>query len=149
MDSCCDVTISKKPENSLCPVCQQKGKSVQIITLKALLKPSALETIDPKPSYAFCTNPACDVVYFADEQTFGKDAVKVPVFQKDMALDVPVCYCFGWTRERLTQAVLDNERPIEHISEQVQANRCGCEVNNPQGACCMGNVAAYIRRLSG
>lgn len=146
MDNCCHVPTTK-PDPLLCPGCQQKGKSVQVITLKALLTPSALETIDPQFSYAFCSNPTCEVVYFSDRQKFNKDVVKVPVFQKDVALDVPVCYCFGWTRERLTRAMQEKEQPNKHISEQVQANRCGCEVNNPQGTCCLGNVTAYIHSL--
>lgn len=40
--------------------------------------------------------PDCPVVYFNEEgQTFSIKQVKVPVFQKEKGLDVPVCYCFG------------------------------------------------------
>ena len=130
-----------------CPICRQKGKRVQLITLKALIRPSALETIDPEKSYAFCINPSCDVVYFSDVQTFETNKIKVPVFQIDDALDVPVCYCFGWTRERLKQAVQENRQPVDKIREQIRANRCGCEVNNPQGSCCLGNVTTFIQTL--
>lgn len=115
------------------PGCQQKGKSVQVITLKALLTPSALETIDPQSPYAFCSNPSCEVVYFSDRQRFNKDVVKVPVFQKDVVLDVPVCYCFGWTRERLMRALQEKEQPNKHISEHVQANRVRHRLNS--GVC--------------
>ncbi|MFE4714670.1 (2Fe-2S)-binding protein [Paenibacillus sp. NPDC056722] len=146
MDSCCQSS-TKTTTPTQCPACHQKGKGIQLITLKALLQPEALETIHPESAYAFCTNPFCEVVYFSNEQTFGKDMLKVSVFQKDEALDVPVCYCFGWTRERLITAVQVNQNPIVHIREQVQANRCGCEVNNPQGACCLGNVTTFIRSL--
>lgn len=149
MDSCCQTSTEKPKTPTQCPVCKQKnGKGVQLITLKALLKPRALETIHTESTYAFCTNSACEVVYFSDVRTFGKDMLKVSVFQKDDALDVPVCYCFGWTRERLLQAVQENQHPIEHIREQIQSNRCGCEVNNPQGACCLGNVTTFIRSLN-
>ncbi|MFF0826023.1 (2Fe-2S)-binding protein [Brevibacillus sp. NPDC003359] len=147
MESCCQTSFEKPTTPIQCPVCQKKGKSIQLITIKALLQSTALETIHPELTYAFCTNSSCEVVYFSDEQTFGKDMLKVSVFQKDDALDVPVCYCFGWTRERLIQAVQENQHPIDHIQEQVQANRCGCEVNNPQGACCLGNVTTFIRTL--
>ncbi|MBB6676244.1 putative iron-sulfur cluster-binding metallochaperone [Cohnella lubricantis] len=147
MDSCCQISTEKPATPSQCPNCHQKGKSIQLITLKAMLQPTALETIHPEMTYNFCNNAFCGVVYFSDEQTFGKDMLKVSVFQKDDALDVPVCYCFGWTRERLIQAVQQNQRPIDHIREQVQANRCGCEVNNPQGACCLGNINTFIRSL--
>ncbi|MNP74322.1 BFD-like [2Fe-2S] binding domain protein [compost metagenome] len=73
--------------------------------------------------------------------------LKVSVYQKDDSMAVPVCYCFGWTRERIVQAVKENQQPIDRIREQVQANRCGCEVNNPQGSCCLGNVTTFIRSL--
>ncbi|WP_081890359.1 putative iron-sulfur cluster-binding metallochaperone [Paenibacillus tyrfis] len=147
MDRCCQKSIEKQTTLPQCPACHQKGKSVQLITLKALLQPTALETINPDSSYAFCSNPSCEVVYFSDSHTYDKDTLKVSVFQKDDELDVSVCYCFGWTRERLIQAIQENQRPTDHIREQVQANRCGCEVNNPQGACCLGNVTMFIRSL--
>ncbi|SEB49581.1 copper chaperone Copz family protein [Paenibacillus sp. GP183] len=145
MESCCQ-TSSKLKTIYIYPSCGQNGKSVPPVTLKALLKPSALEIFQPELSYAFCSTPSCDVVYFSDTQTFSKDTLKVSVFQKEDSLDVPVCYCFGWTRERL-KAVQDKKQPIDHIREQVQADRCGCEVNNPQGSCCLGNVTAFVRNL--
>lgn len=147
MSNCCQTTTTEPTTIKKCPVCQLKGKNVQLITLKSLLKSSALETIQPESSYAFCSNPSCEVVYFNDSQIFGKDMLKVSIYQKDDALDVPVCYCFGWTRGRLAQAVQENQRPIDYIREQVQANRCGCEVNNPQGACCLGNVTTFVKSI--
>ncbi|MEC0259833.1 (2Fe-2S)-binding protein [Paenibacillus sp. VTT E-133280] len=147
MHSCCQTSTDNPTKSIQCPVCYQKGKTIQLITLKSLLQPTALETIYPELTYTFCANSSCEVVYFSDEQTFGKDMLKVSVFQKDAALEVPVCYCFGWTRERLIQAVQENQNPIDHIREQIQAGRCGCEVNNPQGACCLGNVTSFIRSL--
>lgn len=125
MDSCCQTATGTEVIDT-CPACGQKGKSVPTITLKALLKSLALETLQPEASYTFCFTPSCDVVYFSGLQTFSKVTLKVPVFQKDKARDVPVCYCFDWTRQRLTQALESNQRPIEHIREQVQAERCGC-----------------------
>jgi hypothetical protein len=130
-----------------CPVCQQIGKSVQIITIKALLRPQALETIEPESNYAFCPNSFCEVVYFNGVQSYGRDCLKVSVYQKDDALDVPVCYCFEWTRKRLIQAIRSRQNPVEFIREHVQANRCGCEVNNPQGSCCLGNVTKFIQSI--
>lgn len=29
----------------------------------------------------------------------------------------------------------------------IKADRCGCEVNNPQGSCCLGNVSAFIKQV--
>ena len=91
MADCCAVPTAPKENALLCPECKQKGNAVEIITLKALLVPSALEIIDPQSSYGFCHNHSCDVVYFSDEQQFHTQDVKVPVFQKDDGADVPVC----------------------------------------------------------
>ncbi|MBE5397202.1 hypothetical protein HT747_18875 [Brevibacillus borstelensis] len=71
MDSCCQPSSTKPATPSQCPVCHQKGKSIQMITLKAMLQPPALEIIHPELNYSFCTNPSCEVVYFCDVQTFG------------------------------------------------------------------------------
>jgi Zinc binding domain len=147
MDSCCTPSTDKTIIPAICPACHNKGKGVQLITLKAMLKSSALETIHSEASYTFCSNPSCKVVYYSDLQSFDTSALKVPVFQKNDALDVPVCYCFGWTRERILSAIQEQQNPTDHIREQVQAKRCGCEVNNPQGSCCLGNVTAFIRSL--
>lgn len=145
MDDCCAVPPSTSESPLLCPECKQKGKAVGMITLKALLVPSALKTLDPSSAYRFCQNELCEVVYFSEHHKFMTWDVKVTVFQKDGRADVSVCYCFGWTRERIRQAVRDKNDPSEEIRQQVQANRCGCEVNNPQGSCCLGNVNEYVR----
>lgn len=147
MDDCCQVS-EQKNDQAVCPRCQQRGKSVPIITLKSLLVPAALQTLNPTNSYSFCPNPECEVIYFAGERVFQKDAVKVPVFQKDDGSEVPVCYCFGWTRQRLVQAIRHEEKPVQRIREQVKENRCGCEVNNPQGSCCLRNVTAFVHGLN-
>ena len=146
MDDCCQVS-EQGNDPTFCPRCQQRGKNVLLITLKSLLTPSALSTIDPSSAYSFCPNPDCEVVYYANGQVFSKDAIKVPVYQKDYGSEVPVCYCFGWTRQGLAEAIEGEENPVQHISEQVQAHRCGCEVNNPQGSCCLGNVTAFMQRI--
>ena len=147
MEDCCHVPATQD-ERFSCPGCGQQGKSVPILTLKALLRPSALEILDPQLPYAFCSNPTCEVVYFSGTQAFQPGALKVPVFQKDPSPDVSVCYCFGWTRERLIRADFEDQHPAEQIREHVQANRCGCEVNNPQGVCCLGNITTFLRTLT-
>ncbi|MFC0211200.1 (2Fe-2S)-binding protein [Paenibacillus chartarius] len=150
MDCCTPSNNLKTSKTTSCPSCGEKGKSVPLITLKSLLIASFLETIEPDNTYYFCPNPSCNTVYFSGthSQTFEENALKVSVFQKNSGMGVPVCYCFNWTRERLFQAISDNQRPIEQIKKHVQSNRCGCEVNNPQGACCLGNVTTYIRSLN-
>ncbi|KQL45799.1 (2Fe-2S)-binding protein [Brevibacillus choshinensis] len=146
---CCAPTNTEDVKTE-CPSCGENGKKVQLITLKSQLKASALETIEPENFYVFCSNSSCPIVYFTGNhsQTFVENDLKVPVYPKKQSADVPVCYCFDWTRERLLQANgTDDQKPADQIKAHVQAGRCGCEVNNPQGACCLGNVNAFVRGL--
>ncbi|MBF2035060.1 MAG: hypothetical protein IGR92_06135 [Leptolyngbyaceae cyanobacterium T60_A2020_046] len=76
--------------------------------------------------------------------TFTTEALKVPVFQKDPGEDVLVCYCFGWTRRRI-QSLDEPCSVIEQITPHLQAGRCGCEVNNPQGRWCLQNVRSVCQ----
>lgn len=126
-----------------CPKNGTKGKKVKGITLKSLLKSSALENLNPDTTYYFCEASDCPVVYFNEKgQSFSTEQIKVPVFQKDKSLDVPVCYCFGWSRDRIQQEIIQTGKSSAeaNIRGHIQAGRCGCEVNNPQGSCCLGNV---------
>jgi hypothetical protein len=128
------------PTRALCPRNQVRGEAVPLITLKSLLQPAALAQLNAHQNYRFCPSADCPVVYFGetDAQTFTTDQLKVLVFAKDSRPEVPVCYCFGWQRGQIH---LDNQRQImDEIRAHIEAKRCGCEVNNPQGRCCLANV---------
>ena len=125
-----------------CPVTGVLGRPVDTLTLRSLLRPSALAQLDPQASYSYCPDPSCETVYFGAGQTFQRTDLKVPVLAKDTSGDVPVCYCFGWTRDRLT---IVGRPAAEEIRAHVAAGRCGCEVNNPKGSCCLGDVENVIR----
>jgi hypothetical protein len=132
----------------MCPLNGSHGKNVQIITLKSLLNPLALETLNPNTTYFFCDATDCPVVYFSGEgQIFTVDQVKVPVFQKHQSANIPICYCFNWSLQRI-QAEIEktgSSRAIESITEHIKARRCGCEVNNPQGSCCLKNIKQVLQ----
>ncbi len=134
------------PEN-VCSVSGTKGKSIELITLKSLLIPAALATLDATREYYFCKTATCDIVYFSGPLSFSVGDVKVKVHQKDEGADVPVCYCFGWTPASIAQAAETGEadRIVPSISAHIKAGRCGCEVNNPQGSCCLGNVNSVVK----
>ncbi|WP_448572800.1 putative iron-sulfur cluster-binding metallochaperone [Trichothermofontia sp.] len=126
-----------------CPHDRSQGKPVKVLTLKSLLVPQALERLNSQADYQFCSSAHCPVVYFsAAGDVFTPGDLKVPVFQKDPGEDVPVCYCFGWTRRRI-QGLDEPCSVTEQIKPHMKAGRCGCEVNNPQGSCCLKNVRDY------
>jgi hypothetical protein len=113
--------------------------------------PQALERLDSQNFYRFCSSASCPIVYFSAEvDTFATDDLKVPVFQKNPGQEVPVCYCFGWTRQRIQQNFEQQEQTsaIAAITAHIRAGRCGCEVNNPQGSCCLGNVRRIVQELN-
>jgi len=149
MESNCRATDAHGQEATSCPTSGTRGKGVPLITLKALLTPPALTRLTPQDTYQFCPDPTCDVVYFSSSQTYGTGDLKVPVFQKDQAPGVPVCSCFDHTRADLERAAMTGTgQALEaSIRAHVQAERCGCEVNNPQGRCCLGNVVTVLRSL--
>lgn len=156
MSELCFSSVSKQKSTShwqyLCPQDGTRGKPVQEITLKSLLSPRALERLDITSSYGFCQSKDCPVVYFTERgQTFMTSDLKVPVFQKDEDEFVPVCYCFGWTRQRIREELSQSRKnsAVDAIKAHMQAKRCGCEVNNPQGSCCLENVRAVIKQTAG
>ncbi|AFZ69710.1 putative iron-sulfur cluster-binding metallochaperone [Deinococcus peraridilitoris] len=143
--SCCTTSEAL----TSCPACGARGKTIKLITLKALLLPHALTTLEPAEHYRFCPDAACEVTYFSDHRAYSRADVKVPVYQKDPGDSVPVCYCFAYTRRNLELAAHDestHEIP-RVIQDHIKAGRCGCEVNNPQGSCCLGNVNKALTRL--
>lgn len=150
MEDCCSKS-NEKEKFIVCPSCKNKGKQMKLITLKSLLLPKALANLQPDTSYQFCSFSECDVVYFNEkEQIFTKSDLKIPVFQKDEKENTPICYCFGWTRKIVSEESNKTEENtiVQNISMHIKANRCGCEVNNPQGSCCLGNVTGFINRLT-
>lgn len=148
--SCCSP--GPTPEAWSADRCRQsetKGRKVPIITLKSLLRPDSLVRLAPDVQHYFCPDTDCEVVYFSTNGTYHRHELKVPVYQKDSGADVPVCYCFGWTRATIADAAAPGEEGevAPSISAHIKAGRCGCEVNNPQGACCLGNVIAEVRAV--
>lgn len=129
-----------------CPQCGKEGASVHRITLKALLTPDGLRRgIPAQPR--FCANADCPIVYFdADgEVTFNEADLTVRVFAKQ-AVDPEtlVCYCFGVDVATMRDA--SKARPCrESVAREVAAGRCACEVRNPKGGCCLGDLVRIER----
>lgn len=146
--SCCSSGLTPEARSAdHCPQSGTKGRKVPVVTLKSLLRPDSLVRLTPDVQHYFCSDRGCEVVYFSAKGSYYRDELKVPVYQKDGGADVPVCYCFGWTRTTITDAAaLGEEDAITPaISAHIKAGRCGCEVNNPQGACCLGNVTREVQ----
>ena len=114
------------------------------------MTPDALARLSTGP-FRFCPTAGCEAVYFGPGGTFIDEDVRVPVFQKERPGERTVCYCFGVTESDLRRELVEGKHPIasERITALVKADRCACEVRNPQGSCCLGNVASVVRDLHG
>lgn len=143
MEDCCRVDPSASAAPARCPVCGEPGRRVARTTLEALLHPSAAERLSA-PEHRFCPTAGCPVVYFGAGERFDREDVAVPVFQKQPAGDRTVCYCFGITERDIRREADECGRSTaaDRITALVKAGRCACEVKNPQGRCCLGNVVA-------
>jgi len=155
MSDCCTPVVtgngakSAGAQTNRCPACGQKGKKVDSITLKAMLDVSLLALRDVP--YLFCRTPDCLVVYFATDgaQSFTKDQIRVLVHQKGSADDNVPCYCFRQSPATIRAEWLATGQStvVEEINSGIQAGQCACEVRNPQGSCCLGNVSQVVKQV--
>ena len=148
MEDCCTVKVGAPTPTTHCPECGRPGRLVDRITVKAMLRPEALMRLSA-PEHRFCPTPECAVVYFGHEEIFDREEVVVPVFQKEPAGERIVCYCFDVREPDIRRELAETGRCTaqERVTALVKAERCACEVKNPQGSCCLGNLAGAIASL--
>jgi len=146
--TCCNVSANK--DISICKKCGNKGKSVKRITLENLVKESKLKDIKDLDGFYFCETPSCKVVYFNNKQEvyLQKEDIKVRVGIKEKEGPIPVCYCFGWTQERIFNQIKQKgyTTALQEINAKVKAGECACEIKNPSGRCCPGEVSKVVKK---
>ncbi len=151
MSGCCAPENGQTPDSHAdrCPRCRARGPRVDAITLRALLSGEGLRRGVPSEP-RFCGTPGCTVVYFdsAVPIVFEEALVTVPVHAKHPEDgSVPVCYCFDHTPDTIRGEVTRTGRSSASaiIAAEVKAGHCACEVKNPKGSCCLGDVATVER----
>ena len=132
-----------KPEDTSatqCPTCGSRAKSVPLTTVKHLSAPKKQLHAGP---YYICTAPSCNVVYFGGDHTLGKCDLRVRVGIKETEDPIPVCYCFEFTERMIQDEArrLGLSRIQDQIKRETRSGACECEIKNPEGRCCLGNVA--------
>ena len=148
----CELGDRPVPVTDTCPSCGQKGKAVEGQTVKAMLSIN-LSHVTHEP-YLFCRTPDCPVVYFSADgaQSFTVDQARERIYQKEPdADDVFICYCFRHTPGSIRAEVeaTGHSSVIDAINAGTQAGQCACDIRNPQGSCCLGNVRAIVKHLQG
>lgn len=148
MSSCCG---GNGVESSVgrCPQSGSAGVAVERQTVKALLTEHALARIEPT-EYRFCADARCDIVYFSGTGShFGTGDLRVPVWQKLPSGRGLMCYCFGESEASIAAEIelTGRSSAVQRIREHITAGRCACEVRNPRGTCCLGDVMAAVKRV--
>lgn len=132
-----------------CPECAARTVHVDLSTVKALLTTAALARLNLH-AFRFCASAACEVVYVSDAgQVFRVEDLRVPVWQKLPPGRGIVCYCFGENEGDMQREIDEHGHTlaVERVRSHIANRRCACEVRNPRGACCLGDVIAAIERL--
>lgn len=146
---CCCTTDGSTCQTDVCVECGTKAREIDTITLKALLTTDALKRLESGP-YHFCSEETCDAVYFnGSGSVFGTADVTVPVWQKTDDPYAHVCYCFEHSEDSMRKEVVEigSTNAPDEIKRLIQEGKCACEVRNPQGTCCLGNVVKVVKRL--
>ena len=137
-DCCSEVTSS-----SSCPLCETTKQTVNAITLKHWLEASLVPFVGEGPFY-FCDSRDCAVVFFSGDHSikYTKDQLRYRVASKENSGPSTVCYCFGVSKEMISEEILKTGKStfLSWIGKEVKDGSCACEVRNPAGKCCMGEI---------
>ena len=154
MPDCCSVKVKSgnAPKVMTCPVNGARSKQVDMLTVKSLVRNLPLGM--PNTQYYFCDSLNCEVVYFpldAKAPQFRCEDLTVRVGAKEKTDPIPLCYCFGFARQDIWDEIRSTGKStvVARISAEIEAGRCACELKNPSGKCCLGDVTRVVReRLS-
>lgn len=150
MAECCRPERRGDPaERQGCPRSGTQGHAVDLNTVKALLTSTALARITGS-AHRFCPDPACEVVYFSPGDTYTVRDLRIPVWQKEPAGARMVCYCFGENEADIRGEIEEHggSHAVARVRAHIRAGRCACELRNPRGVCCLGDVIAAVTRLA-
>lgn len=135
MGDCCTSSgcESSHPKKYRCPADGRECAEVSVRTILHHVKESWGWTPSAN-AYYFCDDPACDVVYFGDDDSvILKSQLRTPVGVKQQAGDAPLCYCFGVSRADFAR----DPATRDFVVAQTRAGACSCDTSNPSGRCCL------------
>ena len=146
---CCSASETTRKETVFCPRCCEKGKPISLATVGAMARTDVEAAQLSAHEYKVCRNRDCPVVYYAAQIELEKNELRVPVNFKEQHYDGPICYCFNHTVASIKAEVKarGHSTAPEMINREVRAGRCACEVKNPAGSCCLGDVTRVVQAL--
>ncbi len=151
MSDCCAPKKEVAVASVACPRCGVVGHEISRETVGAMATLQVPATSLCGKAYRYCGTADCPVVYYGDGGiVLRQSEVRVPVNAKDPGPDVPLCYCFGHTRRSIADEIAATGRSTASaaIAREIKAGHCACEVKNPSGRCCLGDVRAYEKQVA-
>lgn len=150
-DDCCALPAKPKVA-AACPACGIEGKPVKPVTLRSLLQPHLGPQVREEGAYRFCASQDCALVYYSPDgsQVFTRGDLTVRVGLKERSAPRPLCYCFGHSAESIREEWVQTGKTTvaEAIKAELKAGGCRCEVTNPAGGCCLGDVIQEVKTLT-
>lgn len=145
VSDCCSVNeeAGTVPVVMACPLNGTRSKQVNMLTVKSLVRQLPLGM--PKTQYYFCDSSDCEMVYFPldpEAPSFRRGDLMVRIGAKETEDPLPICYCFSFTHQDIWDEIRTTGRSTvaKRIAAEVEAGRCACEVRNPSGKCCLGDI---------
>lgn len=129
-----------------CPEANTRGRPVKFVTVSSLVRPEHRPLVAGR-AWSYCGDPACDVVYFAEDGAIlRRSDLAVRVGEKEADPPRTVCYCFGHTRESIRDEVLRTGASdvVDAVAAKVRAKECSCETMNPKGTCCLADLRKAV-----
>ena len=154
-EDCCstsnagDQCAAPEPEakTHACPTCGHDGPSVEAQTVAAMTR----GLVAPKQNYWLCGDLECTTVYHGDRgAVLGVEDMHVAPGFKISGPEGLVCYCFMHTRGEIEQELRSHGETTvpQRITAEINAGNCACEVRNPAGRCCLGEVTKAVATIN-
>jgi hypothetical protein len=88
-------------------------------------------------------------VYFCEASTLLLHQLRTVPFHKSIDRARTVCFCFGHTVEEIVKEFSrDGISTLQTtVRDACRRGETDCETRNPQGHCCLGNLAKVIAEL--
>ena len=151
MDCCCSgAKMTKETAQNSCAGCGGVGREVARQTVVHHVKSEKLLGIE-NSEYKFCPSENCPVVYYSTAGgVFNVDDVRELITAKTSGDARPVCYCFGFTEGFIRQEIEQTGKSTvpAQVTEFIKEKLCVCEVRNPAGACCLGEINRTVKTLT-
>lgn len=150
MNCCCSgAQMTKETPQNACNSCNEIGRVVARQTVVHHVKSEKLACVK-SDEYKFCPSENCSTVYYsASGEVFTVDDVRELVTSKTKGDERPLCYCFGFTEgfARLEIARTGESSVSKQVKQFIKEKLCVCEIRNPAGACCLGEINRTIKKL--